>query len=336
MKKDDSTSKENLISKDNLISKVDLTFILTILTGLCYLSAYIYYIGKFVFYGIPLDFLEINVKKVILTISIIAIPILPIIWILRTALKNKNSSLNSFLFSIDYFKELKDIKNELIETDESLNRYDVLISDLRKYLSEVKSLSKNIEVTEKMSENDGEDHKDSLNDEIKTLESKIEGLIKDKETLKDVINRAQKRVKDLTLDRIKLIIIIISTVLSIVVFLVNSELILIAALIVLNILIYYGILYLVKYNKFIMLTLFIIFIILSYVFIFSFYIADEKEKYITFEKDEQHYIVLSIYENEFLYVPIDKETNKIEKSFNLIPINQVDNFSKKRIGKINK
>ncbi len=58
------------------------------------------------------------------------------------------------------------------------------------------------------------------------------------------------------------------------------------------------------------------------------------EKYITFEKDRKTNIVLTVYKDQFLYVPINKKTKEIKKTFSIINIKDVDNFSKESIGRI--
>ncbi|PWA09262.1 hypothetical protein DCC39_13485 [Pueribacillus theae] len=59
-----------------------------------------------------------------------------------------------------------------------------------------------------------------------------------------------------------------------------------------------------------------------------------KENFITFEEGNKSYVVLTIYKDQFLYTPIDREAKKIEKTFNLIDIKSVESFSNESIGSI--
>lgn len=297
------------MEKNESLSKVDLTFLLTLLIGLSYFIAYIYFFSEFVYYGIPLEFLDIGVKEVVFTLVLIITPITSIITglILQYKDKDKDKDVNfKILFPpiIFFIKTRINIKKEL-------KKYDNLIVEQEAKLLENKS--------------------DLLTFDTSETEKKVNEYKNEYLFLIIQKKAANKIFRVRMSSSIKLMFFIL-----IVMFAVTSLIMskyyfssFFGSIILFSLIIYVGIL--ILFNKSIKLIIFIISVLILYTFSLPYIHSFKENNYITFEKDEEDYIVLTTYKDNFIYVPINKDTNGIERKFNLIPINQVKTFSKESI-----
>lgn len=298
-------------AEKTFFSNTNLTFFLTVLIGLSYSLAYIYFISEFIYYGIPLEFLDIGAKEVIFTIFLLITPLPAIAIVLLIDfrfLRNKGDSLNIYSIYKDSYNNLKKSIKNLYTTYKDI------------YLDN-KSIN---------------EHEERLlgNDEHKRIQIHLIYL----KELK-IWNRKNLLINiliALILLLIPLILIVVSPYL-----LMNSKndfINLVGSSLLLSSILYTGVLLLPNKNKNIKLILFLLFFLFLYAFSSPYIQSGKKENFIIFEKNEidveEDFVVLTIYENNFVYVPRNKETNKIEKTFNLIPINEVENFNKESIGRI--
>src|SRR5699024_9817202 len=113
--------------KNELITKLDLTFIITIFVGISYVLAYIHHIGMFAYYGIPFEFLDIDVKEVLYSMFTLFPLILGLIWgLIMKSQTNKNEESLIKLFT-EPFQQRKKIKRERKEINKKLRNINTKI-----------------------------------------------------------------------------------------------------------------------------------------------------------------------------------------------------------------
>ncbi|MFS0688299.1 hypothetical protein AB1K89_03470 [Sporosarcina sp. 179-K 8C2 HS] len=146
--------------------------------------------------------------------------------------------------------------------------------------------------------------------------------------------RLINRVRRTRITNITLLGTTLSLILTGILFLFNAQYYFFASSITIHLIFYVGIYWLNRKEKYGLLSIFIVLILITYSVGLGINTAYSTDKYITFEKDKNTYVVLTIYKDQFLYVPINKKTNKIKKTFNIIDIKDVESFSRESIGRV--
>src|SRR5699024_11010717 len=75
-----------------------------------------------------------------------------------------------------------------------------------------------------------------------------------------------------------------------------------------------------------LLFIFILLFLIVYLFGNVWKTAQVNTEYITFNKNEETFIVLTKYKNQFLYASIDEGTKEINKEFSIIDMQDIDHF----------
>lgn len=92
--------------------------------------------------------------------------------------------------------------------------------------------------------------------------------------------------------------------------------------------------WLIKRERYLNTGLFLILFFIVFSYIIGFNSSALQEKYITFEKDNENYVVLTVYNDRFLYVPLDNEKKEIKSKFNFVEISELSDFNFSKIGRI--
>ncbi|MFS0688298.1 hypothetical protein AB1K89_03465 [Sporosarcina sp. 179-K 8C2 HS] len=114
------------MKKEELISKIDLAVVTTIFIGISYALTYLFYAGKFYFYGIPIDFLEVDAIDVFSTMLTLSPLIIYLFWGVKAELKNRDGvpkNASSITIRLKNVKKMMgkikaDIEINNIEADE--------------------------------------------------------------------------------------------------------------------------------------------------------------------------------------------------------------------------
>lgn len=94
--------------------------------------------------------------------------------------------------------------------------------------------------------------------------------------------------------------------------------------------------FLISRKKFVILIFLISIFIIGFSYFIGYNSALSNEKFIIFEMDNKYYVVLTIYKDDFLYVPFNSKKNEYEYNISLNNIEDVGNFKYEKIGKIHK
>lgn len=313
-------------------SKLDLTFILSILIGISYFFTYIYEVIYFWYFNIPFSFLSIGVKDVVFTISVITFFLiyifsLLIVLLLLDKIVINNVNVFSF-FKISEIRKKKE-KLKLVEQDynetkrkiyEDSDKHDKLIKDTEVFLVKNDNSSEDnkaiIESLDKLKKN-----RKSNRENMDRFESKL------KSTYKEFRNSYINKFISFSMFFIIVLLLIFTYF--------TDNYILFIIVLFAGLFTFWSISKLINKDKMILLFTLILVSFTFFVASTSFLITSQKEDYIIFKEKNKNNVVLTIYEDQFLYVNIDRKTNKIDNKYNLIPVNEVDGFKKEKIGLIN-
>ncbi len=338
-----------MINKD-IMSKLDLTVVISLVIGISYGFTYIYYSGKFAYLNIPMEFIEVNIKETFYTMLILAPLIFNVIFTLVSQLKVKFSEEEKDNGSITY----KEISKELDQTDKDLKSIEKEIIDKEKSInemnSEAESVLKSLHTMEKEIRDSSykkEEITETVN-EIAMLRERAKGSLINGSKIETNIKRQKEQIalgyertnnskRKIRIDRLKMITFYFAAIVIIIMictFFIHTGLKLYAYLIL-------GMLtmtiinkWLVNREKYLIISLLLILFFIVCAYIMGYNASITKEKYIIFEKNDVDYVVLTLYDDKFLYAPIDKSTNNYEGDFNFVESSQLTNFSFCKIGKI--
>ena|SRR5699024_4465447 len=285
------------MNKNELITKLDLTFIITIFVGISYVLAYIHHIGMFAYYGIPFGFLDIDVKEVLYAMFTLLPLILGLIWgLIMKSETNKNEESLIKLFT-EPFQQRKKIKRERKENKKELRNLDAVTEKIQSVKTGNKISNREILL--------GEDI--FLQNEYKIYNKLI---IKNLFILFLLLG-----FLGFIFSAVVLLFYFMSTNnLQFTMILINSVIVPVAF-------------YMKEKINYKILFTFILLFLLVYSFGNGWEHAENKENYITFENNEEVFIVLTTYKNQFLYAPINENTRKIEREFSIINMEDIDHFS---------
>src|SRR5699024_10179596 len=145
--------------------------VLTTFTGISYALTYLFYAGKFFYYGLPYDFIEVNTKDVFLTILLLSPVIIYFFSGIASELKKETSN--------DYKTILK-------------NDWNII-----KFWKNVRKVSKKAEKAKQQvgSQLDQmEEHVNYLKKEISSIYTESDDDIKRMEKLENDVNILEKRI----------------------------------------------------------------------------------------------------------------------------------------------
>ncbi|GAA5416182.1 hypothetical protein Pryu01_01214 [Paraliobacillus ryukyuensis] len=318
------------MNKEKLLSKFDLAVLLTLIIGISYVLTYLKYVGKFFIYDIPFYFIDVGAKEVSLTMLFLSPLFINLIIIVTSAFKYNFFTLFD-LFSFNAFKQIKEsengiknLKNKAISINEELNLYKQSLDKRDDNINIDSNLaltySEKEEFLEKQNEN-----------------SKLKEQLNESNTLLEEIEISIKKNKQLQL---WYIIALCSFIIPILIFIYLS--------VISNNPKFYMSLFIflfqlltiqlsqksIKKKKFLLLSLIIITCLTVIPICLGLINGYSNKDFYTFEKDENNYVVLTIYKDQFLYTEIDRNTNNINETFNLIDIKDVENFKLESLGRL--
>lgn len=323
-----------------MLSNLDLAVILSVFTGLCYILTYLYYIGFFMHYKLPVEFIDIDVKAVILTMLILSPSILILIINLLLNFKNKAQSNN--MINRNEKREIKDLDKEINNLDYNNKSYYKSIVDLKIKLSSLKNdieekLTGKLPNVERESLEEEKSKINKLEKEIKELEQAAEKIEQNLAYENTNLNDVKERLFKLRIQMVKRLSIlsILSCILVLLmVYFLKANLYIVIYFIIGQL----GLLWLTEMlyreKKFFLIAISIIIYLVIFAYSSGVNYAYLQEKHIIFEVEENHYIALTVYKDKFLYAQYNLETNQVEDRFSLINIKDVKSFSKRKTGKI--
>lgn len=325
------------MNKEDILSKIDLAVILTIFVGICYGLTYLYYAGQFIYYGIPIIFIDIDVKNVFFTMLILSPIIINIIGSFTASIqmniipREDSNSKKGSLKEINW----RIVQRELNSTIKGLYEIDDDILDLE---VKWKNIKLELETTDttllSQEELENLDHKKK---EIKQLEKELNLAKQRQEISKEKIAKWQKdlnEVKNSTIKRIIVLVTVIGFLLIIIFYMFNREFYTIAFSIIGHLAFLTISSYFLKRGNYVWPIITLIVFMVSFTLGIGYNNSYHQERYITFEKDNDDYIVLSVYEDQFLYTSLDKDNMIAGNGFNLIDIKDVEKFERHRVGVI--
>lgn len=280
--------------------------------------------------------------------------LMPLIFNILYALVNELKTKYEDRQKANKFPSYKAIREELNQTEKSLQAIEKEIDDKEVRTIQIKSgakkISEELESLEK-------DIKDNSSDKDIT-EELMERVINVREKMRNSLAVASEIDKNIKEQKEKIIIgyhrtnvskrkllygrfinILFYFILTIIIlitcfFLIRSDLNLYAYLIIGPIAMTLVNKWLIKRERYLNTGLFLILFFIVFSYIIGFNSSTLQEKYITFKKDNENYVVLTVYNDRFLYVPLDNEKKEIKSKFNFVEIDELSDFNFSKIGRI--
>lgn len=316
--------------KEELLKKLDLAVILTLFIGVSYALTYSYHIGRLFHYNIPYDFLEISNKDIVLTTMTLSPIILYIFWSLNMELKSDTTKVEDHS---NIKIKISTVETLLNDNEERLRNKEVELEEIKENLTLVQTRLSLLNYQN----DDVEKHQKMLEKNleiVKKIENEIEAIKNDQYVDKIALkklnhNYFKKRINNLII--IFIIVLTIGLLLSTFFLFKNSLYYFLVINIIGNLLIYSGIYILNKRQKYGILAFFIALMLIIYSFVFGFFGSNINKKYISFELEDETYVVLATYKEKYIYVPLKDKVDNAYDTFNLIDTSDVEIFSVKKI-----
>lgn len=287
-----------MIEKKEIISKIDLAIILTIITGVSYCLSYLYQAGKLIFYNIPMYFIDIGTKDVFF-IMLVLVPTI-------------------FSFIINMYFETDLARNKRLAKQKS---------DLEAEIAQVEETKNNTAATiEEI----------TANKENMTSEDLNEIIAKGVDTSK-FIKKLKRKI--LMHKIIKYTILVFYPILIFLAYIGIAKFIstLFGIIWVFQIIISGHLLpFLVKKKRYGILIILLPVLLIVFSTVLGFHSASNTKNFITFEEDKKTFVVLTIYKDQFLYVPLDRKTNNYTEVLKIKEIKDIKGFKNEHLGNIKK
>lgn len=291
-------------------------------------------------YKLPIEFIDIDIKAVILTMLILSPSILMLIINILLNFRTEIQSQN--IMRRNPKGKVKNLDKEISNlSSKNKNQYESIV-DLKIELSSLnvsieKLLNKELTNTEREILGEERIKIKQIEKEVKDLEYINREIEQDLAYRNTDLNEVKEKLFKLRIQMVKRLssLSILSCILIILMIcLFKANLYMVIYLIIGQL----GLLWLTEilYRK--KKVFLVIISIVIYLVIFAFGSGVNygylQEKHIIFEEKENHYIALTLYKDQFLYAQYDPETNQAEASFSFKKVEDVKKLSKRKIGKI--
>lgn len=285
----------------NIVSKIDIAIILTIITSVSYCLSYVYKAGEFLYYGIPLNFIDIGTRDVFFIMLLIFPLILFFIWNIYS---NTDNVLNKKLIS----RHIKQSK-----------RYSLLEEQREELSSSLSVLLKNYK----------ESPIEDMEVQILKLEKGFGQLNKSMD--KEIRKKKLSRIFYITFAIISFLFFI-----AVLFYLYKPDSVMLALLMVIQLVVTFILLVLIQKKYYLYAIILTLVFLIIVPFIMGYQSAVSEKKYIIFEENEETFVVLTIYKEQFLFAPLDKDNQNYKNTFNFKEIKEVINFEYASIGNLTK
>ncbi|GKV68886.1 hypothetical protein NCCP2716_13840 [Sporosarcina sp. NCCP-2716] len=337
----------------DLLTKLDFAVIISLLVGMSYCLTFIYFKGKFSFYDIPSEFVEVNIKDIFYTMVLVIPSIFNLVFGLVAELKShfkfKNESLNYISYKKinteikSSSKNLNMIEKELRDNDDNSLKLEI---ELQEQLEELLVIEKDIQEFDPRNGVESQNLKERVNDMKRRIENNISELAnatKEREISKSFIQENKRRIKRVKKKVLKdiIYIIIFFALLLVVISIVGSILFsrgqtIYIYLFVIPIILIVINKWLIKREKFILVSIGMILASILVAYVIGYNTSKIQEKYIIIEKEKNLFVAVGVYNDTFLCKKINEEEMTFGNDTTLISISEVENFVVQDIGVLKK